>query len=600
MNSREAIRINSSPSNEITPTTSKNTPAPKKTPKMSMGAIPFTGNLNHWATIKKASSEKSKAQQDKSDPFGIQDGDGAGIVNRIPSGILDEHSHHLRHNVPKRLQFETLKERQTRQIMKMEQKKEYVNLNDHVRRDDDDLTHYVRDMCTMVRDSKYFKIFELVVIFMAFAELGMEDIVVGDQQKPQYFVYIGEVVNAFFTVELAVRWYSGFKLFWKDFWCVLDFVAILPSILALYSPLMAKLRFLIVLRFLRILRFIRKWTLLSESKTNKQSTKFGVLQEKLIGNVSLVINTIVNSLSSMVNIIVLMLVFFIFFGIVSVDMIGKYSTDYGSIGNVIWTCFVILTQDGWVDVYYRAHQEILPNNDIYVKDVGERETARTYLTSITIGAILLGGFMFANLIVAVVASNLDNSIRKRQEEREGSKNIFDMDHEMNKMEVEEDETSNKLKNEKSKLDDSEELKNTTSGENGLKTTESGGTVGESGDGNKLDDIFVKVLPFMQIKGNNPVHAQLNINNEPFSNIKVEKIEDFYAMLYALEENLVEYIRLRSDIDEILQEVWKLNTPTEDDAVDLYGNKGRETRREIQGYFMTGDTGATNTALPSFE
>ena len=57
--------------------------------------------------------------------------------------------------MPKRLQFETLKERQTRQIMKMEQKKEYVNLNDHVRRDDDDLTHYVRDMCTMVRDSKY-------------------------------------------------------------------------------------------------------------------------------------------------------------------------------------------------------------------------------------------------------------------------------------------------------------------------------------------------------------------------------------------------------------------------------------------------------------
>ena len=117
----------------------------------------------HWQKASKASSEKNKAHQDKSDPFGIQEGlqgrfshsDGAGVVNRIPSGILDEHSHHLRHNVPKRLQFETLKERQTRQIMKMEQKKEYVNLNDHVRRDDDDLTHYVRDMCTMVRDSKY-------------------------------------------------------------------------------------------------------------------------------------------------------------------------------------------------------------------------------------------------------------------------------------------------------------------------------------------------------------------------------------------------------------------------------------------------------------
>ena len=344
---------------------------------------------------------------------------------------------------------------------------------------------------------------------------------------------------------------------------------------------MNKLRFLIVLRFLRILRFIRKWTALNESKNNEFS--LGLLQEKLIGNVSLVINTIVNSLISMINILVLMLVFFIFFGIVSVDMIGKYSTDYGSIGNVIWTCFVILTQDGWVDVYYRAHQEILPKNNIYVKDVNERETARLYLTIITISAILLGGFMFANLIVAVVASNLDNSIRKRQEEREGSKNIFDIDHEMNKLEEEDQENNNnenKNNENQNNNDNQNQLMNTASGTN-------------QNSGDKLDDIFVKLLPFMQIKGNNPVHAQLNINNEPFSNIKVEKIEDFYAMLYALEENLVEYIRLRSEIDEILQEVWKLNTPSEEDAVDLYGSKQRETAREIQTYFRTsGDLSRT--------
>ena len=185
MNSREAI-----PSQSIHSVAQSNNAAHQKIPKakISTQAIPFTGNINHWATVIKAADSKKFTDNNNnarnSQPrFSQHDG---AAVTKIPSGILQEHSHHLRHNVPKRLQFETLKERQTRQIMKMEQKKEYVNLNDHVRRDDDDLSHYVRDMCTMVRDSKYFKIFELIVILTAFVELGVEDMAKKNQQKPRY------------------------------------------------------------------------------------------------------------------------------------------------------------------------------------------------------------------------------------------------------------------------------------------------------------------------------------------------------------------------------------------------------------------------------
>merc|ERR1739848_912207 len=102
-------------------------------------------------------------------------------------------------------------------------------------------------------------------------------------------------------------------------------------------------------------------------------------------------------------------------------------------------------------------------------------------------------------------------------------------------------------------------------------------MGSDDDEDDEDDVdentMINLLTYSQIKTKHTIRAQLNINNEPMSRIKVDRVEDYYTMLFALEENLVEYNRLRVKLDEIINIVYRVNSTQNDDlAREILGLK----------------------------
>lgn len=41
------------------------------------------------------------------------------------------------------------------------------------------------------------------------------------------FYVIDNIIMGIFICEILLKWYSGFKIFWKDWWNILDFIVIL-------------------------------------------------------------------------------------------------------------------------------------------------------------------------------------------------------------------------------------------------------------------------------------------------------------------------------------------------------------------------------------
>jgi len=54
----------------------------------------------------------------------------------------------------------------------------------------------------------------------------------------------------------------------------------------------------------------------------------------------------------MINIIILLLIFMFIFAVLGVTLFSPYDEkDFGNLGSTMYTLFILLTQDGWTDIY---------------------------------------------------------------------------------------------------------------------------------------------------------------------------------------------------------------------------------------------------------
>lgn len=111
----------------------------------------------------------------------------------------------------------------------------------------------------------------------------------------------------------------------------------------------------------------------------------------------MVVQTIVRSLPDMMNICTLLLIVMFVFSVIGVDTFSSAVPEhFGTIGRSMFTLFVLMTQDGWVSIYL----------DLAAAGYG------------TIGAIffmvfiIIGGFVFANIIAGVTVTNLQYAYKE--------------------------------------------------------------------------------------------------------------------------------------------------------------------------------------------
>uniref|UniRef100_A0A670Y637 Cation channel sperm associated 4 n=1 Tax=Pseudonaja textilis TaxID=8673 RepID=A0A670Y637_PSETE len=186
------------------------------------------------------------------------------------------------------------------------------------------------------------------------------------------FNAIDTIVLSFLVCEVILNWYYGFCLYWKDGWNIINFSIVLYlSIVSIFPS--------------RVMRLVQVCS--------------------LVGGLARMIQVILKSIPDMANIMILLFAIMLVFSVFGVTLFGALvPKHFGNLGTALYSLFICITLDGWISIY----------NDFETEGLAlEIGGALYFFIFITFGA-----FIFANLLVAVVTTNLEQSMSAYQEEQQ--------------------------------------------------------------------------------------------------------------------------------------------------------------------------------------
>ncbi len=189
---------------------------------------------------------------------------------------------------------------------------------------------------------------------------------------------IDHIILGIFIVELILLMSARGLSFFKDAWCLFDFIVIAIALV----PASGSLSVIRSLRVLRILRLINKFESMRK-----------------------VVNGLLGSLASLGSVVGLMLIVFYVAAVVSTNLFGKEFPDYfGDLGASFFTLFQVMTLESWSNGIARPVMEKFPQAWIF------------FLTF-----IMLSTFVVINLFTAAIVdsfgSDTDSELEnKRLEE----------------------------------------------------------------------------------------------------------------------------------------------------------------------------------------
>ncbi|XP_063688674.1 sodium channel protein type 4 subunit alpha-like isoform X2 [Bolinopsis microptera] len=204
-----------------------------------------------------------------------------------------------------------------------------------------------------------------------------------DKEMEQKFGYLfsalDQLILTIFICEVLLKWYGGFFTYWKVGWNIFDFIIVASSLIGPSLTFISNSRILRILRVLRAFRSLRSISALRP--------------------LQLVVQTIIQSLPDMANIILLLVIFMFVFAVIGVSLFAADSPHYfGSLETAMFTLFICITLDGWVEIFNTLRDNQFPLATIYF-----------------VIFILIGAFILINLVVAVVVTNLESAIAEQDE-----------------------------------------------------------------------------------------------------------------------------------------------------------------------------------------
>lgn len=192
----------------------------------------------------------------------------------------------------------------------------------------------------------------------------------------QWFELGQQLILAAFIIEALLKISAvapRFKLYFGDGWNLFDFSIILLSLLPSTGELA------MIARLARLLRVLRLISTLPELR--------------------LIVATLMRSIPSMGNIMLLMSIIFYIYAIAGFHLFHLHDPEHwGTLGLSLLTLFRVVTLEDWTDIMYTA-MEIMPWAWIYF-----------------VSFVVVGTFVIINLFIAVVLNNLEEAKAERLQE----------------------------------------------------------------------------------------------------------------------------------------------------------------------------------------
>jgi voltage-gated sodium channel len=224
-------------------------------------------------------------------------------------------------------------------------------------------------------NSKLFEQTIIGLILLNTAILGLETDAGLVSSYGDWFELAYQLILLAFIVEAILKILAvapKIKLYFANGWNLFDFTIIVLSLIPTTGELAMLAR---LARLLRVLRLI-----------------------SALPELRLIVTTLMRSIPSMGNIILLMSIIFYIYAIAGFHLFHQIDPQHwGSLGISLLTLFRIVTLEDWTDVMYTA-MEALPYSWVYF-----------------VSFVVMGTFVIINLFIPVVLNNLEEAKSERLE-----------------------------------------------------------------------------------------------------------------------------------------------------------------------------------------
>ncbi|KAM6368797.1 LOW QUALITY PROTEIN: sodium channel protein type 4 subunit alpha [Pluvialis apricaria] len=292
----------------------------------------------------------------------------------------------------------------------------------------------LRKTCFRIVEHDWFETFIVFMILLSSGALAFEDIYIEQRKVIRTILeYADKVFSYIFVIEMLLKWVAyGFKVYFTNAWCWLDFLIVDVSIISLtanwlgYSELGA-------IKSLRTLRALRPLRALSRFE-----------------GMRVVVNALLGAIPSIMNVLLVCLIFWLIFSIMGVNLFaGKYyrcvntttgelfdisvvnnksdcmallytnevrwvnvKVNFDNVGLGYLSLLQVATFKGWMDIMYAA----VDSREIEEQPVYE---INLYMYIYFVIFIIFGAFFTLNLFIGVIIDNFN-----QQKKKFGGKDIF--------------------------------------------------------------------------------------------------------------------------------------------------------------------------------
>ncbi|XP_016296401.1 sodium channel protein type 4 subunit alpha A-like [Sinocyclocheilus anshuiensis] len=292
----------------------------------------------------------------------------------------------------------------------------------------------LRRTCFTIVEHDYFETFIIFMILLSSGALAFEDINIERRRVIKIVLEYADKVFAYiFIVEMLLKWVAyGFKTYFTNAWCWLDFLIVDVSLVSLTANLLGYSE-LGAIKSLRTLRALRPLRALSRFE-----------------GMRVVVNALVGAIPSIFNVLLVCLIFWLIFSIMGVNLFaGKFyhcinttteerfpmdvvnnksdcmalmltnearwvnvKVNYDNVGLGYLSLLQIATFKGWMDIMYAA---------VDSREVEEQPSyeINLYMYLYFVIFIIFGSFFTLNLFIGVIIDNFN-----QQKSKFGGKDIF--------------------------------------------------------------------------------------------------------------------------------------------------------------------------------
>ncbi|XP_041421713.1 sodium channel protein type 5 subunit alpha isoform X1 [Xenopus laevis] len=291
----------------------------------------------------------------------------------------------------------------------------------------------LRKTCFRIVEHNWFETFIIFMILLSSGALAFEDIYI-DQKKviKTILEYADKVFTYVFVLEMLLKWVAyGFKKYFTNAWCWLDFFIVDVSLISLIATPLG-LSELGPMKSLRTLRALRPLRALSRFE-----------------GMRVVVNALIGAIPSIMNVLLVCLIFWLIFSIMGVNLFaGKFGkcvnattkeqlfhlivdskemcdnisnseaywtktkVNFDNVGAGYLALLQVATFKGWMDIMYAA----VDSREIEQQPIYE---INKYMYLYFVIFIIFGSFFTLNLFIGVIIDNFN-----QQKKKFGGQDIF--------------------------------------------------------------------------------------------------------------------------------------------------------------------------------